>query len=281
MLNKYGYKTSLVSILKTYEWDLFKRVKITPIYLYDNEFFGRLFSGLYVKCRIEIDSDIIIAHNNPSVQVALMLKKKMERKGKNVLIISYLHDILIYPITGSLFGEILRIFPQLLKKLEREYIIKSEIVLVNSKTSFERIMKNYNLKNLLEKVFILYPTVNIPVSKKMLVKDKKGYMLIVGRMDHEAFYNLYKIMKVLDYPLIIAGYGHPYNPNFRKILMLFKMLKKAGKKIKIIFCPSDVQLFELYRNASLFVYPGHENFNMSAIEAMSAGCPVLVANTSG
>ncbi|HEC91742.1 MAG TPA: glycosyltransferase family 1 protein, partial [Candidatus Atribacteria bacterium] len=29
------------------------------------------------------------------------------------------------------------------------------------------------------------------------------------------------------------------------------------------------------------VYPGHENFNMSALEAMSCGCPILVADTSG
>ncbi|GBF08529.1 hypothetical protein apy_02540 [Aeropyrum pernix] len=68
--------------------------------------------------------------------------------------------------------------------------------------------------------------------------------------------------------------------NSRRIIQLFYSLKRKGKKIKFVFNPSNNELVELYRNALLFVYPGHENFNMSALEAMSAGCPILVANSS-
>jgi len=282
MLKRFGYETFLVSILKTYEWDIFNELGIRPVYLFNSETFGRLISGLFFKINnININPDIIIAHNNPCAQVAFKLKNMLEKKSKSIPVIFYLHDSLVYPIAGSLFGELLKMFPQTFRKLEYKHIKESKIVMVNSRVSLNRILKNHNIKNLSEKFTILYPTTNTPIPKEKLVRDKGKYILIVGRMDHEAFYNIYEIMKNLNYPLIVAGYGHPYNPKFKKVLKLFEMLKNMDKDIRIIFSPSDTQLMELYRRALLFVYPGHENFNMSAIEAMSAGCPILVADTSG
>lgn len=277
LLKKLGYDASLVSILKTYEWGLFDKLKIKPIYLFSSETVGRLFSGLFLGININLKPNIIIAHNNPCAQLAFKLK---EKNNKNVSIIFYLHDSLVYPIAGSLLGEFLKRSPSIFKKLEFKHIEKSEIVLVNSRVSLKRVKENHDLKDY-EKITVLYPTTNMPMSKEKIIKNKKKYLLIVGRIDHEAFYNIYKITKTLDYPLIVAGYGHPYNPKFKKILEMFKSLRAMGKDVKIFFSPSDSQLMELYRNASLFVYPGHENFNMSAIEAMSAGCPILVADTSG
>lgn len=49
MLNEFKYEASLVSILKTYEWDLFKKLLIKPIYLFNSEILGRLISGIFFK----------------------------------------------------------------------------------------------------------------------------------------------------------------------------------------------------------------------------------------
>jgi len=284
-LNKNGYKSFLASILKTKEWSLFNELNIEPIYLFNNEMVGRLLSGIFFNIGNlkKIEPDVVIAHNNPGFQVAHNLKRKLEKEGKKVFIISYIHDSLVYPIAGSVFGKFLHIFKGQFRKLEQRNILESNIVLVNSNATMNRLLEVHkNLEDIIKKKStILYPTTNVPITKDKLVVEKKNYLLIVGRIDHEAFYNLYKIIKNLDIPLVIAGYGHPYNPNFKKIRELFNSLRKEGKNIKFIFSPSDEELLELYRNASLFVYPGHENFNMSAIEAMSAGCPILVANTSG
>ena len=284
-LNKNGYKSFLASILKTKEWSLFNELNIEPVYLFNNEMVGRFLSGIFFNIGNlkKIKPDVVIAHNNPEFQVAHNLKRKLEKEGKKVFIISYIHDSLVYSIAGSVFGKFLHVFKDQFKKLEQRNILESNIVLVNSNATMNRLLEIHkNLEDIIKKKStILYPTTNVPITKDKLVVEKKNYLLIVGRIDHEAFYNLYKIIKNLDIPLVIAGYGHPYNPNFKKIRELFNSLKKEGKNIKFIFSPSDEELLELYRNASLFVYPGHENFNMSAIEAMSAGCPILVANTSG
>lgn len=283
-LNKLGYNALIASIVRTKKWNLFDKFRVSPIYLSKNEVLGRALPSLLLGPISSINPDIVIAHNNPAFQVALKLKQRVK---KHFPIVFYLHDSLAYPVSGSVFGEISKIFPHLLKKMEFKHIKESKIVLVNSRVTLNKVAKNNNLDSVSrEKIKVLYPTINIPISKERITKEKQKYLLIVGRIDHEAFFNLYKIMKIMkkgkdiDIPLVIAGYGHPRNPIFFKILRLFKSL---GKKDKVYFMlsPSDRQLLELYRNASLFVYPGHENFNMSALEAMSAGCPILVADTSG
>jgi glycosyltransferase involved in cell wall biosynthesis len=275
-LKRLGYNSLLFSILKTQKWALFNELSVEPKYIFNNEFFGMMFPVFLSNIKVMVKPDIIIAHNNPCAQVAFYLKKKV---NKSVHVIFYLHDSLTYPIAGSFYALVSKFYPRIIQKMEFKHITGSEAVLVNSHFSLRTTMKNHNLKDLSEKFHVLYPTINCPIPKEKLVKKKRRYILIVGRIDHEAFYNLYKIMKAIDIPLIIAGYGHPLNPSFRKICRLFKSLKR--KNIRFVFSPSDRQLLELYRNALLFIYPGHENFNMSALEAMSAGCPILVEKTSG
>ncbi|WEU40530.1 MAG: glycosyltransferase family 4 protein [Candidatus Odinarchaeum yellowstonii] len=275
-LKRFGYNSSLFSILKTQKWDLFDKLNVEPKYFFNNEFFSRTFLGFLLNTRVMAKPDVIIAHNNPGAQIAFQLKKN---SNKNIRVISYLHDSLVYPIAGSFYDLASKFYRKIIQKMEFKHIVASDTILVNSYFSLRMILEHQSLEGLIEKFHVLYPTVNSLIPKEKIVKDKGNYILIVGRIDHEAFYNLYKIMKAVDVPLIIAGYAHPLNPNSKKIFRLFKSLK--GKNIKFIFSPSDTQLFELYRNALLFVYPGHENFNMSAMEAMSFGCPILIENTSG
>jgi len=282
-----GYDATLLAIFKSKvkEWDLFQKLGVKPIYLSRNEAFGRAVYPLLLNLMsITVDDtipDAIFAHNIPGGQVYLSIKK---RYTKRIPLILYLHDPLVYPISGSFYAICASRIPSITLRLEESLIQEASIVLTNSKKTLVkllRIHKNKNNVGLQDKIRILYPTLNTPIAENEIKKDRKNYLLTVGRIDHEAFLNLYRIMKNIDLPLIIAGSYHPYNADALRIIRLYNDLRSKGKNIKFIFFPSDDVLLELYKNACLFVYSGHENFNMSAIEAMSAGCPILVANTSG
>jgi len=278
-LNSSGHVGLIASIVRTRKWDLFEKMGINPIYISKNEILGRLFAGLTLGPISSLRPDVIVAHNLPSFQITLMLKQKLKT---NIPIIFYLHDSLTYTISGSIYGALLNTVPTFLRRIEAKYIKESAVMLVNSNVTLRKVTMIHKFTEIpQENLKILYPTMNKPLKKRELIQNKQKYILIVGRIDHEAFYNLAKIIQLIDIPLVIAGYGHLRNPNFREILNIFRQLQHKGKNITFVFLPSDEKLLNLYKNASLFVYPGHENFNMSAIEAMSAGCPILVADTSG
>jgi len=287
-LSKAGYETVLLSIFKSKEWDLIKKLDVRTTYLSEsNEFFARLLQTLLIDRLVlkvkSLDPSFIIAHNIPGGQVALELRKHLENSNsRNKPVILYLHDPLAYPISGSLYSVCAKYFPSVLLKIEENIVKNVDMVLTNSERTLVELTKMHEKKiNVRDKAMVLYPTINTAIPEHEIKKERKHYLLIVGRIDHDAFFNVYKIMEKINMPLIIAGSYHPYNMNTRKIVHLLYTLKNKGKKVKFILNPSDDELLRLYKNALLFVYPGHENFNMSAVEAMSAGCPILVANTSG
>lgn len=80
---------------------------------------------------------------------------------------------------------------------------------------------------------------------------RKGKLVIVGGAHHEAKYAA-ELMKAADDRVIFAG------------------VQPRGA------------LFELYRNAALFVLPSlHEGLPICVLEAASAGCPVLLSDIPG
>ena len=61
--------------------------------------------------------------------------------------------------------------------------------------------------------------------------------------------------------------------------MTVSLVKKTGGSIVDIV--DEAKKVELYRNASLFVFPSlYEGFGLPVLEAMSAGVPVITSNRS-
>jgi glycosyltransferase involved in cell wall biosynthesis len=62
-----------------------------------------------------------------------------------------------------------------------------------------------------------------------------------------------------------------------------RLISKLGARSKQIIhkSGSDQELWQLYRNASAFIYPSkYEGFGLPPLEAMSLNCPVISSNTS-
>jgi glycosyltransferase involved in cell wall biosynthesis len=106
------------------------------------------------------------------------------------------------------------------------------------------------------------------------------YLLYVGsRTDYKNFILLLEAYAQArlaeDYRLIAVG-GFPSAAEETRITQL-------GVTGRVCLMPraSDRALANLYRNASLFVYPSlYEGFGFPPLEAMSLGCPVLANRTS-
>lgn len=126
----------------------------------------------------------------------------------------------------------------------------------------------------------------VDLKKYKYQKNKKDYVLFVGRiLPHKGVDNLIQAMPK-DYKLIIAGrvFDERYLEKLKKLA--------KGKQIEIIENPKDTQLVELYKNASCFVLPsthkssnGKNNkktelFGLVVVEAMASGTPVVVSSAA-
>lgn len=84
------------------------------------------------------------------------------------------------------------------------------------------------------------------------------------------FHKLHKNVK-----LVLAGRDDVFYQRLRKELEEIEVPEDA---VRFIMNPSDAELAELYRNATLYLFPSRiEGFGLPALEAMQAGVPVAAA----
>jgi glycosyltransferase involved in cell wall biosynthesis len=106
----------------------------------------------------------------------------------------------------------------------------------------------------------------------------KKFVLIVGSLDPRK--NLFMVVKAIEdikgfpYDIVIAG-----GTNAR-VFKTDTITMNSGK-IKQLGYVTDEELKALYENAGCFVYPSlYEGFGLPPLEAMSCGCPVIMARSS-
>ena len=75
----------------------------------------------------------------------------------------------------------------------------------------------------------------------------------------------------LDWPLYIIGDGE--QKEYLKSI--------AGKNIKFLGFVKREELPDYYRNARALIFPGEDDFGITAVEAMSAGTPVIALRKGG
>jgi alpha-1,3-rhamnosyl/mannosyltransferase len=112
----------------------------------------------------------------------------------------------------------------------------------------------------------------------------EGYILFLGNLEPRknlptllnAYRSLPRNLRE-RHPLVIAGASGWYTKELRTALRLFE---GDEKPILTGYVPQRL-LPDLYRGASLFVYPSlYEGFGLPVLEAMASGVPVITSNSS-
>lgn len=134
-----------------------------------------------------------------------------------------------------------------------------------------------------EKFTVTYPGINHQNWANVQASDRSGdcytadrpFVLAVSSMSpHKNFQALVEAISLLgdtDYDVFIAGGSNP---------SIFKNAElKFPNTVKLLGYVSDDKLQTLYSQAACFIYPSlYEGFGLPPLEAMSNGCPVIVAH---
>ena len=154
-----------------------------------------------------------------------------------------------------------------LKKIDYKYAQRANRYLAMTQETADRIRKNYDIKN---KIEIITPSID---TDKYYVTDKiDNYYLIVSRL--EKYKNVDLAINAFNKtgkPLIIVGRG-----------MEEKNLKKiANNNVKFLGSVAEEQLVELYSKCKALIFPQHEDYGLTPLEANASGRPVIAYGEGG
>jgi glycosyltransferase involved in cell wall biosynthesis len=100
----------------------------------------------------------------------------------------------------------------------------------------------------------------------------KEYYLIVSRLVPYKRVDLaIEAFNKLDLPLVIVGQGSEYE----------RLKKIAGPKVKVIGSVTEEELALFYKSCQAFIMPQEEDYGIAAVEAQSAGKPVIAYKAGG
>ena len=163
----------------------------------------------------------------------------------------------------------------------KHVINECDLIFCDSKSTQNDLIEYY--PSALERTRVNYPGVD-PVADKMPSQFQysflpKKYFLSVGKLEPrkniplliDAYCEMVDQDKMQEYELVIVG---PKGWDVSEQHL-------ARKGVHFLGAVSDTDLNLLYHNAIAFIYPTiYEGFGIPPLEAMHAGCPVILSNTS-
>lgn len=273
-LQKIGHNVKLISLIRPVNaWnELLQGIPVEYLadYKGPTPFVAEMLNrNLFLVKKITSDADIFICHNLPSCY-AIMRSIKVP----NVRMIAYIHDPIHFTLMGNIFQVLFR-SASLKKMFAMRWLQDVDVILVNSRRSQQVLAKELGLNSR-----VLYPTIVSFANKLPTSHSRDKFFLSVGRIGvHPTYKILLHILKrVPEMQLVIAG---SWSHTAKSIVEIFSTDLEINRRVKFIVNPTDEELVRLYSSARAFLYPGVENFNMSALEAVSHGCPIIVSHESG
>ncbi len=142
---------------------------------------------------------------------------------------------------------------------------RADRYVVNSSFVGERVKKLYKRSSI-----VVHPPVDI--DRFNISDEKSDYYLVAGAMvSYKRFDLAIEACNALGVKLIVAGSG-PMEGQLRKV---------AGNNVEFIISPSDRQWCDLMSKAKGFIFPGTEDFGITAIEALASGTPIIAYKEGG
>lgn len=190
-------------------------------------------------------------------------------------VVSTVYDM----IHESFFNDYLhQISPETIKK--NTTLVKSDKIISISNATKQSLLEHIPAL-MSENIEVIYLAASQPVGswKDLNIDLPQKYILFTGnRKYYKNFYWLAKSLRPLllsgSYTLLCAGGGafDAYDLSFIERLGLSDCVKHISFK-------NDEELFHIYSKAHCFVFPSlMEGFGIPTLEAMSAGCPVILTD---
>ncbi|MEI8343869.1 MAG: glycosyltransferase family 1 protein [Candidatus Moraniibacteriota bacterium] len=244
----------------------FKWMRYVPMTNFRNILFDQFFI-LFLIIKQKPDVFHAPAHILPFIRIA------------DVKYVVTVHDLafLIYP------KQYVFLFNLYYKYAIKRSLRLADRIIVVSENTKNDIIKFYNIEEC--KIEVIYSGINESFFENVKTKPLISEKYIFALTTHPKRKNIVSVLealahsnKLVEYKFIIAGLIE--NDQLRELKN--KVYEYGLEKRVIIYgYVSDMELQNLYKNASFFIYPSfYEGFGFPVIEAMASRCPVITSNNS-
>jgi glycosyltransferase involved in cell wall biosynthesis len=161
----------------------------------------------------------------------------------------------------------MRLLLPILRKLDYAAAQNPDFIIANSNHTKNMIKEYYNRDSV-----VIHPPVEVEDFTKLKNKFKRKGLIITGRhAPYKGFDLAVEACTKLNIELIVLGEGP----------VTEKLKKMAGPTIKFKGWVEDDERFDLIAKAEGFLFPGIDDFGISAVEALAAGTPVIALKAGG
>ncbi|MGV0240217.1 glycosyltransferase family 4 protein [Klebsiella aerogenes] len=168
-------------------------------------------------------------------------------------------------------------FRLLYKTLTPFFFNNAKKIITVSEFSKGEISEVYKIDK--SKIDVVYNAVKedfiLDTSLPKIPQDNKYILAVSSQNYHKNFHGLIEAFEhaELDYNLKIIGH--------KAKAFTSVDLTKENQRIEYLGRVSDVELIDLYRNASAFIFPSlYEGFGIPPLEAQACGCPVISSKSA-
>ncbi len=152
-----------------------------------------------------------------------------------------------------------------LRHYDREAAQRMDVIVANSSNVQERIRRFYGREST-----VIHPPVQ--TNRFQLSRQDDGFYLIVSRLVGYKNVDLaVRAFSATGRKLIVIGDG-PQRAALERL---------AGPTVRIAGRLSDEETLSHYERCRAFVFPGHEDFGITPVEAMACGKPIIALGKGG
>ncbi len=173
----------------------------------------------------------------------------------------------IYEKSKGIKRTLLNLIIQRLKKIDYQHAQRTDIFIAMTKETSERIKENYKYY---KKIHIMPPSIDC--SKYYISNDIDDYYLVVSRLERYKKVDLViNTFNKINRKLIIVGRG------------VEKEFLKSISNANITFLEGieDKGLSKLYSKCKALIFPQHEDYGLTPLEANASGRPVIAYHKGG
>ena len=172
-----------------------------------------------------------------------------------------------YAKSGSLKRKLFDVVLDTLREIDFKAAQRPNFFIGMTEETAGRLRDTYRVK---EPIEIINPPVS--VNKFHVSEQPKSYFLVVSRLEYYKKVDLViDAFNELGYPLIIVGKG----------LQAEEIKARAENNITFLSGLSASELADIYANCRAFIFPQHEDYGITPLEANASGRPVIAYGAGG